>query len=191
MGKYCRPERSLVIFPFFKQCNPLKINLQNFEIDKKKIQDLNLKQSYSSQLNLIKNFFANTWIGLLFLFQLWHFKNIFYSKFWNCFNIFFHTWIWSQIFFQTLDYDCYFLQFWHFKNIFYSKFWNCFNIFFHTWIWSQIFFQTLEKTQSLASFSPQGIFFKFYYLECFRKFKILNFFQLFCSISWSWFKKKI
>ena len=139
-----------MIFPFFKQCNPLKINLQNFEIDKKKIQDLNLKQSYSSQLNLIKKFFANTWIGLLFLFQLWHFKNIFYSKFWNCFNIFFHTWIWSQIFFQTL-----------------------------------------EKTQSLASFSPQGIFFKFYYLECFRKFKILNFFQLFCSISWSWFKKKI
>ena len=125
-------ERSLVIFPFFKQCNPLKINLQNFEIDKKKIQDLNLKQSYSSQLNLIKFFFANTWIGLLFLFQLWHFKNIFYSKFWNCFNIFFHTWIWSQIFFQTLDYDCYFLQFWHFKNIFYSKFWNCFNIFFQT-----------------------------------------------------------
>ena len=31
-----KPERSLVIFPFFKQCNPLKINLQNFEIDKKK-----------------------------------------------------------------------------------------------------------------------------------------------------------
>ena len=91
---------------------------------------------------------------------------------------------------HTKNQQDYFLQFWHFKNIFYSKFWNCFNICFHTWIWSQFFFQTLEKTQSLASFSPQGIFFKFYYLECFRKFKILNFFQLFCSISWSWFFKK-
>ena len=54
-----------------------------------------------------------------------------------------------------------------------------------------IFFSNTWKIQSLASFSPQGIFFKFYYLECFRKFKILNFFQLFCSISWSWFLKKI
>ena len=33
-------ERSLVIFPFFKQCNPLKITLKNFEIDKKKFARL-------------------------------------------------------------------------------------------------------------------------------------------------------
>ena len=97
-----KSEHSLVIFHFFKQNNPLKITLQNFEIDKKYLQDLNLKQSYISQLNLIQFCFLNIWIWLLFVFQFWNLKNIFYSKVWHWFNINFHSWMWSNFFFKHL-----------------------------------------------------------------------------------------
>ena len=109
---------------------------------KKNLQDLNLKQSYISQLNLIQFCFSNIWIWLLFVFQFWHFKNIFYSKVWHWFNINFHSWMWSNFFSQTLECDCYsFFEFWHFKNIFYSKFCNCFNIFFQADILIHNFFK--------------------------------------------------
>ena len=109
---------------------------------------LKLFQYIFSHLNLIPNFFSNTWLWLLF-FTVLAFQKYFLFKILKLF----------QYIFSHLNLIP--------------------NFFSNTW-----------KTQSLASFSPQGIFFKFYYLECFRKFKILNFFQLFCSISWSWFKKK-
>ena len=131
-----------MIFPFFKQCNPLKITLQNFEIDKKKFarlkfetiiyftaefdpilffkhlnmivicfsiltfqkyflfKSLTFVQYKFSQLNVIQFFSSNTWIWLLFFFQFWHFKNIFYSKFCNCFNIFFQADILIHNFFK-------------------------------------------------------------------------------------------
>ena len=135
-----------MIFPFFKQCNPLKINLQNFEIDKKKNSRLKFETILFFTAEFDQKFFCK------------HLNRI-------------------VIFISTLAFQKYFL----FKIL------KLFQYIFSHLNLIPNFFSNTWKTQSLASFSPQGIFFKFYYLECFRKFKILNFFQLFCSISWSWF----
>ena len=70
-----------MIFPFFKQCNPLRISLQNFEIDKKNLQVLNLKQSYFSQLNLIQFFFQTFEYDCNFFFNIDISKIFFMQKF--------------------------------------------------------------------------------------------------------------
>ena len=79
-----------MIFPFFKQCNPLKITLQNFEIDKKKFARLKFETIiyftaefdpilFFKHLNMIV-IFLNFGISKIFFIQNFVIVSIYFFK---------------------------------------------------------------------------------------------------------------
>ena len=97
-----------MIFPFFKQCNPLKITLQNFEIDKKKFARLKFETIIYFTAEFDPILFFKHLNMIVICFSILTFQKYFLFKSLTLVQYKFSQLNVIQFFFQTLESDCYF-----------------------------------------------------------------------------------